>query len=113
MTEPTSAGAGPSPFPNPSRRLYYGWIVVAAGALMGCVAIGSVFSLAVFLLPMSDATGWSSIGVSSAMTIVFLTMGIASFGWGALTDHVGPRNVVLSGSALDRDRAQCGCRFHW
>jgi hypothetical protein len=38
--------------------------------------------LAVFLLPLSDATGWSSIGVSSAMTTVFLTMGIASFGWG-------------------------------
>ncbi|MFO1087566.1 MAG: MFS transporter [Reyranellaceae bacterium] len=67
---------------------------------MGCVAIGSVFSLAVFLLPMSDATGWSSIGVSSAMTIVFLTMGVASFGWGALTDRVGPRIVVLSGSLL-------------
>jgi MFS family permease len=81
-------------------RLYYGWIVVAAGALMGCVAIGTVFSLAVFLLPLSDSTGWSSIGVSSAMTTVFLTMGIASFGWGALTDRFGARIVVLSGSLL-------------
>ncbi len=40
---------------------------------------------------MSDTTGWSSIGVSSAVTIVFLTMGIASFGWGALTDRIGAR----------------------
>jgi MFS family permease len=81
-------------------KVYYGWIMVAAGALMGCVAIGSVFSLAVFLQPMSDATGWSRTGVSSAMTIVFLTMGIASFGWGALTDRFGPRIVVLSGGVL-------------
>ena len=81
-------------------KLYYGWIIVAVGGLMGCVAIGSVFSLAVFLQPMSDATGWSRTGVSSAMTIVFLTMGIASFGWGALTDRFGPRIVVLSGGVL-------------
>jgi MFS family permease len=78
----------------------YGWVVVAAGAVMGCVAIGSTFSLAVFLQPMSEATGWSRTGVSSAMTIVFLTMGIGGFGWGALTDRFGPRLVVLSGGIL-------------
>lgn len=81
-------------------KVYYGWVMVAAGALMGCVAIGSVFSLAVFLQPMSEATGWSRTGVSTAMTIVFLTMGFASFGWGALTDRCGPRIVVLSGGVL-------------
>ena len=35
-------------------KLQYGWVVVAAGALMGCVAMGSTFSLAVFLQPMSE-----------------------------------------------------------
>ena len=38
-------------------RSSYGWVIVAAGALMTCVAFGAVFSLAVFLQPMSDATG--------------------------------------------------------
>ena len=47
----------------------YGWVVVAAGALMGCVAIGAMFSLAVFLQPMADATGWSRTGISTAMTL--------------------------------------------
>jgi MFS family permease len=42
----------------------------------------------------------SRTGVSGAMTIVFLTMGIASFGWGALTDRFGPLPVVLSGGIL-------------
>jgi hypothetical protein len=27
----------------------YRWVIVAAGAFMGCVAIGSIFSLRVFL----------------------------------------------------------------
>ena len=81
-------------------KLYYGWVIVAAGALMACVAMGSMFSLAVFLQPMSEATGWSRAGISSAMTIVFVTMGVAGFGWGALTDRFGPRIVVLAGALL-------------
>jgi len=78
----------------------YGWVIVGAGALMGCVAIGSLFSLAVFLQPMSDATGWSRTGIAGAMTIDFLVMGVAAFGWGMLTDRFGPRIVVLSGAIL-------------
>src|SRR5437763_780108 len=81
-------------------KLQYGWVVVAAGALMGCVAMGTTFSLAVFLQPMSEATGWSRTGVSTAMTLVFITMGIGGFGWGALTDRFGPKIVVLSGALL-------------
>ena len=78
----------------------YGWVIVGAGALMGCVAIGALFSLAVFLQPMSEATGWSHTGISSAMTLDFLTMGVAAFGWGMLTDRFGPRIVVLAGAIL-------------
>lgn len=76
------------------------WSIVAAGALMTCVAIGVVFSLAVFLEPMSAATGWSRAGISSAMTFAFLSMGVAGFGWGALSDRYGPRVVVLAGTVL-------------
>jgi MFS family permease len=81
-------------------RLQYGWVIVAAGGLMGCVAVGALFSLAVFLQPMSEATGWSRTGISTAMTLDFLTMGVAAFGWGALSDRYGPRPVVLAGAVL-------------
>ena len=80
--------------------LSYGWIVVAAGALMTCVSMGSMFSLAVFLQPMSDDTGWSRTGISTAMTIDFLAMGFAAFVWGALSDRFGARIVVLLGGLL-------------
>ena len=78
----------------------YGWVIVAVGALMTCVAFGAVFSLAVFLQPMGDATGWSRAGISGAMTLVFLAMGAGGFAWGVLSDRFGARPVVLSGSAL-------------
>ena len=78
----------------------YRWVIVAAGGLLGCVAIGAMFSLPVFLLPISRDTGWSVTGVSSAMTIGFLAMALASMIWGTLSDRVGPRPVVLAGSVI-------------
>jgi MFS family permease len=79
---------------------HYRWVIVAAGAFMGCVAIGSIFSLPVFLQPMSQDTGWSRTAISTAMTFDFVTMGLAAFGWGMVMDRLGPRVVVLTGSVL-------------
>ena len=78
----------------------YGWVIVAAGALMTCIAFGAVFALAVFLQPMTDATGWSRAGISGAMTLVFLAMGLGGFVWGTLSDRFGARPVVLAASVL-------------
>src|SRR5215475_2384500 len=78
----------------------YGWVIVGAGALMTCIGMGAMFSLAVFLQPMSADTGWSRTGISTALTIAFLAMAAASFLWGALSDRFGPRLVVLCGSLL-------------
>ncbi|MGH6923566.1 MAG: MFS transporter [Propylenella sp.] len=79
---------------------HYRWVIVAAGGLLGCVAIGAMFSLPVFLLPISRSTGWSVTGVSSAMTIGFLAMAVGSMAWGNLSDRFGPRFVVLIGSTM-------------
>jgi MFS family permease len=49
---------------------------------------------------MSLDTGWSRTGISSAMTLDFLVMGVAGFGWGAASDRFGPRAVVLAGATL-------------
>jgi MFS family permease len=81
-------------------RFDYGWVVVAAGALMTCVGFGAMLSLAVFLQPISEAMGWSRAGVSAAATLDFLFMGLAAFIWGALSDRFGTRIVVLAGSLL-------------
>jgi len=81
-------------------NVQYRWIIVAAGGLLGCVAIGAMFSLPVFLLAISRDTGWSVTGVSSAMTVGFLALAFTSMLWGNLSDRFGPRVVVLAGSVI-------------
>ena len=78
----------------------YRWVIVAAGGLLGCVAIGGMFSLPVLLQPIARDTGWSVAGISSAMTIGFLAMAFASMIWGTLSDRFGPLPVVLTGSVV-------------
>lgn len=78
----------------------YRWVVVAAGGLMGCVAMGSLFALPVLLTPMVEATGWSRTGISAAMTVAFLAMSVTSMIWGALSDRYGARPVVMAGALL-------------
>ena len=79
---------------------HYGWVIVAAGALITCVAAGSMFALPVYLQPISDETGWSRAGISGAMTIGFIVMGVAGFLWGTISDRIGARPVVLIASVM-------------
>ncbi|WP_077033335.1 MFS transporter [Pelomonas sp. KK5] len=79
---------------------HYRWIIVAAGGLLGCLAIGGLFSLPVFLRPIAQDTGWSTTGISAAMTLAFLALALGSIVWGTLSDRLGPRPVVLAGSVL-------------
>ena len=81
-------------------RTHYRWIIVAAGGVLGCVAIGGLFSLPVFLRPIAQDTAWSTTGISTAMTLAFVALALGSIGWGYLSDRVGPRIVVLAGSVL-------------
>lgn len=78
----------------------YGWVVVGAGMLMTCVGVGAMLALAVFMQPISADTGWSRTAVSAASTLNFLSMGLASFLWGTLTDRYGARIVTLCGGLL-------------
>src|ERR1700736_5049302 len=99
----------PHPVRLPFRKMHrrpgmtnsvYRWVIVAAGGLLGCVAIGGMFSLPVFLEPIARDTGWSVTGVSGAMTIGFLAMAFTSMIWGTLSDRLGPLPVVLTGSIV-------------
>jgi MFS family permease len=81
-------------------KLFYGWVIVGVGIVMTCVGQGSVSSLGVFMLPMSESMGWSRAGISTAALLNFLAMGIGSFLWGSLSDRFGTRAIVLSGAIL-------------
>jgi MFS family permease len=78
----------------------YRWVIVAAGAVMGCIALGAMFSLPVLLRSITADTGWSTTGVSAAMTIGFLAMAFGSAAWGTLSDRIGARWTCLAGAIL-------------
>ena len=81
-------------------RLFYGWVIVAVGIVVGCISMGGVMSLGVFLQPMADSLGWSYTGIAMASTLAFLWMGVGGFLWGWLYDRYGARVVVLFGGLL-------------
>src|SRR5213594_2596459 len=82
------------------RRVFYGWIVVAASATIVCVALGCLFALGVFLAPIERAMGWSRGAISTVALLNWAAMGLGSFCWGALSDRIGGRGVALGGGFL-------------
>ena len=82
------------------RQFFYGWVIVGAGILITCVGLGTMLSLSIFLKPISDAMGWSRTGLSTVALLNWATMGIGAFAWGALSDRIGTRAVVLCGGVL-------------
>src|SRR5207302_1194324 len=72
-----------------SLKVFYGWVIVGAAMVVTCIGFGAMFSLGVFLQPMSADTGWSRTGISTAALLNFLCMGVGSFVWGALSDRLG------------------------
>src|SRR5438445_9601568 len=82
------------------RRVFYGWVVVAAAAAIVCVSLGCLFSLGVFLVPIERAMGWSRGAISTVALLNWMAMGLGSFFWGALSDRIGGRGVALGGGLL-------------
>ena len=81
-------------------KLFYGWTIVGAGIVITCIGFGAMLSLSIFLQPMSEAMGWSRTGISTAALLNWLCMGVGTFLWGALSDRIGTRVVVLCGGVL-------------
>lgn len=79
---------------------FYGWVIVGAGIVVTCIGFGAMLSLSIFLQPMSEAMGWSRTGISTAALLNWLCMGVGTFVWGALSDRIGTRPVVLCGAVL-------------
>lgn len=81
-------------------KLFYGWVIVAAGIVITCIGFGTALSLGVFLQPIAAATGWSRASISTAAMIDFLGMGFASLFWGWASDRIGTRLVVIAGGII-------------
>src|SRR5712692_4946734 len=76
------------------------WTLLAAAMVIVGVAMGSLFSIGVFLSPIQASTSWSRTDISAVVLLAWVTLGIGSFLWGALSDRTGTRIVVGAGGLL-------------
>src|ERR1700730_15551797 len=81
-------------------KIFYGGILDGAGTVRPCIGMGSMLSLGIFLQPIAEGMGWSRTGISTVSLLNFLSMGVGSYFWGALSDRFGTRSVVLCGGVL-------------
>jgi MFS family permease len=81
-------------------RLFYGWVVLGAAFAIITLAIGTLFSLGVFLKPIEEAMGWSRSGISAIAWLNWVIVGLGSFVAGSLSDRFGTRVVVLAGGGV-------------
>jgi MFS family permease len=78
----------------------YGWVVLGAAFVIITMAIGTLFTLAVFQQPLETSMGWTRSSVGTIALLNWLVMGLGSFTSGYLSDRLGGRVVVLSGGVL-------------
>ncbi|UCB42620.1 MAG: MFS transporter [Dehalococcoidales bacterium] len=80
------------------RKIFYGWWIVVAAALLNILAGGTfVYGLTVFFNPIRNAFGWGAAVTSVAFTLGRLESGLLEAIAGFLVDRVGPRKLMLCG----------------
>ncbi|MCH8351626.1 MAG: MFS transporter, partial [Chloroflexi bacterium] len=85
-----------------SRRVYYGWfIVAAAGSMEFANAASAISILTIFVNPMAEEFDWSRTEISGATSLgAILGASLAPF-TGRLVDRVGSRwPLALGGVAV-------------
>jgi len=83
-----------------TERPFYGWVVLAAAFAIITLAIGTLFTLGVFLKPIEDSLGWSRSSISAIGFLNWVVMGVGGVLAGYLSDRLGTRVVVLAGGGL-------------
>ena len=76
-------------------RAHYRWVIVAAGGVLGCVAIGGLFSLPVLLRPIAQDTGWAPGWVAAGLSVGLVVAGLVSRRVGRLIDAIWFNHVDM------------------
>lgn len=82
-------------------QLYHGWLVVAAAFLVALYGFGvGFYGPGIYLVALKELHGWPVDELSSAITTYYVLGATLLFFWvGSLFDRLGPRKMVLAGTA--------------
>lgn len=95
MQEPDNS---PGSFTPKRGKIFYGWWIVVAAALLNVLAGGTfVYGLTVFFNPIRNVFGWGAAVTSVAFTLGRLESGLLEAIAGFLVDKIGPRKLMLCG----------------
>lgn len=83
-----------------SRRIFYGWVVVAVTAVVMLITAGVRSAPGAFILTMTDEPGWSTASVSFAAAVGLVVFGFAGPVSAWLMARIGVRNVVVLSLAI-------------
>jgi MFS family permease len=76
-------------------KLFYGWVVVAAGLLIGLISLGIRHSFGVFFSSIESQFFLSRVSTSAIFSIYMVLCGIFSIIGGWALDKYGPRRVSM------------------
>ncbi|MFC1926723.1 MFS transporter [Chloroflexota bacterium] len=87
--------------PSGKGKIFYGWWVVLACAIVGFYTGGAFFyGFTAFFIPISSTFGWSYATIALASSIRSMESGAFSPITGFLTDKFGPRKVMFCGALI-------------
>lgn len=84
----------------PSRRLYFGYWIVAAAFVAQFMSVGTNTISGAFLKPMSDELGWSRSDFTYALTLSRFLSAFVGFFIGVYVDRYGSRPLMFAGTTV-------------
>jgi MFS family permease len=87
--------------PTPNPKFYYGWVIVAGSAAIGCSAAAIAgLNFGFFILPMSEELGISQAFIGWAFTARMVAFAASGFVIGKVLDRHGPRMPLMVAGAV-------------
>src|SRR5262249_9991504 len=79
---------------------FYGWVIVGAGVVLSLIIFGVVDSFGVMFKPISEQFHWDRGTTSVASMINWISLGLSTLLFGALSDRFGSRRIIIVGGLI-------------
>jgi sugar phosphate permease len=78
------------------KNIHYGWVMVGVTFLTALISAGAVGAPGVFIVPLQQEFGWTTVEISSALSIRLVLFGVMAPFAAAVLNRFGLRNVTLT-----------------